>query len=148
MSVSFEILPDRGLVYVRYIGTALVSESARCFGQYAAHKDFAPGQKQLVDLSGVTGYERDYPRIFDLQMRKADVFMDGVTQTLLVYFAPTQTAMSLASLIARSWDGVPGTCPRIVDTCEEDALRLLGQPESLFAELFQTACPVRSRQQG
>lgn len=148
MSLSFQIVPHRGLVYVRYIGTALIKDSAEAFGEYATHKDFAPGQKQLIDLSRVTGYERDYPRMFDLQMRKAEVFVKRNEQTLMVYYAPHERAMSLASLIARSWESVPGTHPRIVNTSEADALQLIGVPERSFGELLGRDTSEQIRAQG
>lgn len=148
MSVSFQIVPHRGVVYVSYVGTALMKPSAQAFGAYAAHKDFAPGQKQIVDLSQVTGYERDYPRLFDLQMRKAEVFVKQSAQTLIVYFAPHDTALSLASLVARSWESVPGVHPRIVSTCEEDVLHLVGVPERSFSELLGRDDSTRLRAQG
>ena len=141
MSLTFQILPNRGIVYVRYDGTALIGQSARAFGEYAAHPDFAQGQRQLVDLSRITGFERNYPRLFDLQMRKADVFVKRNEQTLMVYYAPHAAGMALATLIARSWEGVPGTHPRIVDTTEADALHLLGEPEMSFDDLLASDPP-------
>lgn len=143
MSPTFQILPERDLVFVRYVGTVLIAQSARAFGEYAAHKDFAPGHRQLVDLSQITGYERDYARMFDLQMRKADVFVKDATQTLMVYYAPTEIALTLATLIARTWDSVPGTCPRIVRTSEADALQLIGEPETTFDALLRA--PARHK---
>lgn len=141
MSLTFQILPDRKLVYVRYVGTALIEQSARVFGAYAAHPDFAEGQTQLIDLSALTGFERDYPRIFDLQMRKADVFVKRGQQALIVYYAPHETALKLANIVLRLYDNVSGTCPRIVQTSEADALQLIGASETRFKDLL-TAAPV------
>ena len=136
MSLTFQILPERGLVYVRYDGTALIDQSAQVFASYAAHPDFARGQRQLVDLSGVTGFERDYVRLFELQMKKADVFTRDTSQTLMVYYAPHETALKMANLIVRSWDGIEGAFPRIVGTSEADALQVLGEPERSFRDLL------------
>jgi hypothetical protein len=138
MPVSFRILPERGLVFVRYTGFAVLDESSQVFGQYAAHPDFQPGQKQLVDLSGVTGMERDYVKLFALQARKADAFLGTGAQTLLVYFAPTPIAMDLAEAIIRSWEPSGAVIPLIQED-ESDALKLLGQPERSFEELLQGA---------
>lgn len=143
MSLTFQIFPRRGMVFVRYEGTALIADSARVFGEYISHPDFAPGQKQLVDLSHVTGFERDFPRLFDLQMRKADVFVRNDYQTLMVYYAPHKVALSLANIVVRSWDGVHGTFPRIVNTSEADALYVVGEPETSFDSLLRTAPEMR-----
>lgn len=138
MPVSFRILPERGLVFVRYTGFALLDESNEVFGQYAAHPDFRPGQKQLVDLSGVTGVETDYVKLFALQAKKADVFLGTGAQTLLVYFAPTPIAMDLAESVIRSWEPSGAVIPLIQED-EQEALKLLGQPERSFEDLLQDA---------
>lgn len=138
MPVSFKILPERGLVYVRYTGFAGLDESFEVVGQYARHPDFRPGQKQLVDLSGVTGVEQDYLKFFALQARKADIFLGGAAQTLLVYYAPTPISMNLAEAVIRSWEPSGAVIPLIQED-EAEALQLLGQPERSFAELLQAA---------
>ncbi len=136
MSVTFHILKSRGLVYVRYTGFARVEESLRAFGAYAQHPDCRPGQKQLVDLSGVTGFERNYAELFKLQALKAEVFNDGATQTLIAYYAPDPTVYAMARLIERSWEPFPSVVS-LVQQDEADALALLGQPEKSFAELLE-----------
>jgi hypothetical protein len=136
MGVKFQILPDRNLVYVSYSGTAIIADTAHTFGAYVAHPDFKPGQNQLVDMTHITGYEADFGRLFDLQMRKAAVFVKDNQQVLMVYYAPHGTAVKVAQYAVRSWDGVHGTCPRIVSTSEADALHLLGEPERSFSRLL------------
>ena len=44
MSVDFRILPEVGLVYVRYGRVAKVCESQAAMQQYLAHPDFRAGQ--------------------------------------------------------------------------------------------------------
>lgn len=138
MPVSFKIFPERGLVYVRYTGFARLDESLEVFGRYATHPDFRPGQKQLVDLSDVTGIETDYVKLFALQARKADVFLGHDVQTLLVYYAPTSVSMELAESVIRSWEPSGSVIPLIQED-EGESLQLLGQPERSFEELLQTA---------
>lgn len=138
MPVTFTILPERGLVFVRYTGFAWLDESFEAFGRYAAHPDFRPGQKQLVDLSGVTGVETDYVRLFALQARKADEFVGNGTQTLLVYYAPNPIAMELAESAVRSWEPSGAVIP-LIQVDEHEALKLLGQPERSFDDLLQGA---------
>lgn len=138
MPVSFQIFPERGLVYVRYEGFAVLDESFQVFEAYAAHPDFRPGQKQLVDLSRITGMERDYVKLFALQARKADVFLAAGVQTLLVYYAPTKPALALAESVLKSWEPSGAVIP-LVQENEVEVLQLLGQPERSFEEFLQAA---------
>lgn len=138
MSISFRIFPSRGLVFVQYTGELIVEETFRAFGEYMQHPDCRPGQKQLVDLAGVTGFDRDYAKLFALQAKKADVFSAGGVETLAVYHAPTPLARELSRLVLKSWEPFDSVVPLIQDN-EADALALLGQPETSFAELLQIA---------
>ncbi|RBI85134.1 hypothetical protein DRV85_10805 [Rhodosalinus halophilus] len=138
MPVSFQILPVRGLVYVRYEGFARIAESAELFARYMAHPDFAPGQKQLVDLAGVTGIEADFPKLLGLQARKAEAFLPGGVQTMIVYHAPGAVSRRMAEMVRRSWSEIPSVVPVVVES-EVEALEVLGLRERRFAEILQTA---------
>lgn len=135
MSVTFQILPQRGLVYVRYDGFVRLEDTFAVFGKYMSHRDFRPGQKQLVDLSGITGFERDYARLFALQSRKADAFLSGDAQTLIVYYAPGEEAQRMCQLISRSWEPIASVVA-LVQQHEDEALALLGQAETSITELL------------
>ena len=138
MSASFTIFPRRGLVYVRYEGRVTLRQTAEIFAEYACHPDRAPGQKQLVDLSAVTGFDTDYTELLKIQAHKAETFLEGGRETLLVYYAPTRTSYELAMLVRRSWEGLEGVAMRAVQS-EDGALHLLGQPEDSFAEMMAVA---------
>ncbi|EAR49517.1 hypothetical protein OG2516_03023 [Oceanicola granulosus HTCC2516] len=138
MSVDFSIFSRLGIVYVRYSGFAWLDDSFAAFARYAQHPDYRPGQRQLVDLSGVAGFENDYAKLLALQARKADNFTGHESQTLLVYYAPTRVAYDMAMLIRRSWEGVEGMVIRVAET-ERQVLELLGQPEESIADLMEKA---------
>jgi len=135
MPIDFRIIPARGLVYVRYWGLATLDESFDAFARYARHDGFRPGQKQLVDLAAVTDYETDYARLFRLQAEKADVFMPSGAQTMIVYYAPTPLSFRLATLIRQSWDDIDSVVATVL-TRQDEALGVLGQPETSFAGLM------------
>lgn len=135
MSVSFRIFPERGLVYVRYDGAVVVAETFAAFGEYMAHPDCRPGQKQLVDMSRVTEFERDYAEIMALQARKADLFTAQGAETLIVYLVGGPNTKELARVIMRSWEPFDGVVP-LIQTEEADALQLLGQPEATVRDLL------------
>lgn len=138
MSVSFRIFPNRGLVFVRYAGFARLDDTLAAFAEYARHPDCRPGQKQLVDLSGITGYEADFTKLMEIQAKKADVFAAEGVETLMVYFAPGQKLRDLAQLVMRSWEPFDSVVALIQDD-EAQALELLGQPERSFDALWELA---------
>ncbi len=119
MPVSFRILPKHGLVYVRYEGHQRMEESLRIFSEYARHPDRRPG------------------KLFELQAKKAEVFMDPGVQTLLVYYAPTKLAFDLALLAERSWRPFSFVVSLVQET-EADALSLLGLRERSLDQLLQS----------
>jgi hypothetical protein len=138
MPVTFRVLPDRGLVYVRYEGVALMAEGFDAFAAYMRHPDCRPGQKQLVDLSAVTKIDRNFAQIMALQAFKADQFAGRSPETLLVYLAPHPTAAELARLSIRSWEGVGHIVARVMED-EALALTFLGQPEERITDLLARA---------
>lgn len=139
MPVNFQILPDRGLVYVRYEGATTTSDSIAAFQTYKSDPECQPGQNQLVDLSNVTGIEQEYGKLMCLQAMKTEVFAAGETETLIVYYAPNPIALKLAHILERPWEVVPGVVP-IITQSEAETLSILGQRETSFdALLSQTA---------
>lgn len=145
MSVSFRILPRRGLVYVQYEGVAKVADTFAAFGEYMAHPDCRPGQKQLVDLRQLTAFERNYPELMALQARKADLFTVQGIETLIVYLVSSEETKSLTRMILQTWEAFDGIVP-LIQTEEADALQLLGQPErSIAAMLALDATRQRKR---
>ena len=56
MPVEFKILPERGLVVVRYSGHAAVEDTLIATKAYISHPEYSAGQKQLVDMSGITSF--------------------------------------------------------------------------------------------
>ncbi len=138
MAVTFRVFPARGVVFVRYSGFVGLAESAAAFDAYAMHPDFRPGQKQLVDLSGITGWERDYVTFLAMQAHKAGVLLADNVQTLMVFHAPTPVAREFAQTVLRSWEPSGAVIPMMQET-EAEALRLLDQPETRFEDLLQKA---------
>lgn len=72
MAVSFKILPDRGLVVVTYSGDSSTEETMDASNAYVAHPDYVAGQKQLVDLTHLTSFKKDYVRFMEMQAAKAE----------------------------------------------------------------------------
>lgn len=125
MTVAVRILPEAGLVLVRYAGFATVEATLAALGRAAADPAFARCARHLVDLRHVTGFERDHARFFAMQARiagHAPVLPAGL---LVVYLAPTETAQRMAQMARKSWEGV-GDMTIIVAADAEGAASVLG----------------------
>ncbi|MBN8291378.1 hypothetical protein JI664_05345 [Rhodobacter sp. NTK016B] len=139
MPASFRILPARGLAYVRYWDFVSIDDTVRLIRDYLAHPDRSPGQKQLIDLSDVSGFEADIVRLMELQAQKAEIFRPANgSQTLLVYYAPHDEGFEMAKLIMRSWQGVTSVVSTI-QRRESHALDILGLPERGMEALLSGA---------
>lgn len=138
MPLTYTIIPELHLVYVRYWGVANIGESMQVFAQYASDPDFRADQKHLIDLKDVVEYERSFPELIKLQAEKADTLMQSKTPNLMVYYAPNRNSHSMARTILKSWDGLGATVGLIAQT-EHQALSMLGLGVQSFAEL-----PMRS----
>jgi hypothetical protein len=134
MPVTYRIHLDLNAVYVRYSGVALLQDSFVAVGTYLQDPDFRPNQKQFVDLSAVTDFERDYAKLFALQAKKAEAFFRGI-ESLVVYLAPTEVTRAMANLIAQSWKDVGAVVPVVVTTIE-DAQTVLGFDAESFEALM------------
>lgn len=135
MAVSFRIFPTRGLVYVRYEGFVDLESTFLALSEYAQHPNYAPGQKQLVDLSRITDYERDFARIMSVQARKVDIFAGNALETMFMYYVDSAISRDMARTILRSWEGIDSVVARVQDH-EGSALQLLGLPETNFDDLL------------
>lgn len=133
MSVTFEILKDLGLVYVRYEGFADLASTLENAQACTTHPDFHPGIPHYFDLSGATGYEMDFAQFFQLQAQLADVYLPDGVEHLGVFHAPDGPPREMAELARRSWADVPQMVLRIVET-QAQALAILGLTEDDLAK--------------
>jgi hypothetical protein len=137
MPVRFHIFPERGLVVVRYSGFATINDTMAATKAYLAHPDYSAGQKQLVDMTQITGYEKDYVRFMNMQAAKAGRLATAGVQSLVVYIANTPESLDVSAMFIRSWIDVDAVVPMLQHT-EADALTILGQPEDTIDVLLET----------
>lgn len=135
MPTTFDILTPRGIVYIRHIGKITIADNMAALADYAKHPDAAPGQMHLVDFTDVTEIERDYARLMALQAKVADVVTPNNHETLLVMLATSSAAIETATMVKNAWEGSGSVIPNVV-TNEAEALAILGQPESLIADML------------
>lgn len=134
MPASYRLLPSRNLVLLSFSGVAGLDETLEGAQEIASRPAFRPHMRHLVDLRGVTAWERDFPGFMALQARLMDIFQWRPAEALVVAIAPHRPAKEMAGLVARSWEGLDGPLLRVV-TDEEQALALLGLREKSLAEL-------------
>jgi hypothetical protein len=137
MPVEFKILPKRGLVVVQFSGYATVNETLTATEAYVSHPEYVAGQKQLVNMTEVTGFEKDYVQFMGMQARKTERLVRSDLQSLVVYIAPTATSRDLSAMFVRSWIDIGYVVPLVQDS-ESEALALLGQPEETLDILLAT----------
>lgn len=92
---------------------------------------------QLVDMSGITGFEKDHVQFMKMQAEKAERLANSGLQSLVVYIAPTAISQDLSAMFVRSWIDVDAVVP-LVQHSEAEALALLGQPEKTLDMLLAT----------
>lgn len=112
-----------------------MDETMATFADYAKHPDCRPGLKQLVDLRPVIEIQYDFPKMMQMQATKADVFMGGPAETLIVYLADKPDTKALAQLVLRSWEPFPAVVPMVIEE-EAEALAVLGLRENSIAEVL------------
>ncbi|MEP5632231.1 MAG: hypothetical protein ABJP79_10160 [Tateyamaria sp.] len=144
MPLEFCIIPQRGLVLLEYDGFSTIDELRDATVAYLAHPDYAAGQKQLVDLTNVVGFEKDYVRFMELQAAKTERLEGAGVQSLVVYIAPTAMAQQVATLFTRTWAPTRNVIAMVQNT-EAQALELLGQPEHSIDALLAATGKARKR---
>lgn len=105
MPVTFQIIRERGLVYVSCKGHVTMTESQKAFRAYLAHPDFREGQAHLIDTADALSYGEDVGSSaqFELQARLAEAMPKGPEDLVLAYYAPTQIGQKMARAALQAW---------------------------------------------
>ncbi|WP_298494339.1 hypothetical protein [uncultured Maritimibacter sp.] len=136
MPGSYRILPRQGIVYVEYHGNASIDDARALLDHYVADPDRRPGQRQLIDLSRVTSWERDFVGLMKYQAESiARIFAPQGTMMMVLY-ASTPPGVELAQTFVRAWSDIQGVVVTL-QTTESEALSVLGQPETRIIDLLE-----------
>jgi hypothetical protein len=135
MSVQYQVLPRLNLALFAYSGQVTFAEALAAVAAVARHPDHHDTMRQLCDLSGVTGVERDFPALMQMQARMAEDLLPVRGERIVVFYAPHRAAQQMASMARKSWDGLDQVLVRVVDS-EDQALALLGLKHAAISELF------------
>lgn len=137
MAINFKIIPAKGLIYIRYSGLMGAQESREAMSAFMRHPSYRPGLKQLINLSEVTDWERDYTTFMKFQAEQLVLFEGTTMPVLMVCIAPTQMTQQVANMVLKSWDVVSDVVSVVVRH-EDEALQVLGVGASTLAELVQS----------
>jgi hypothetical protein len=135
MPVSFRILPQHALVLVTYSGVAGLQETIERTAECARHPDFDLRFRHLVDVSRITGYERDFPGFFAMQAKVMESYPPQGQDQMFIFLAPTRQGQEMAQMVRRSWDGLDWAIVRVVED-ETQAITLLGLREQSISGLL------------
>lgn len=134
MPISFRLFPLRDLVLFTYVGQISLQASIAAIAACSAAPGHHAGMRQLVDLSGVTGFEKNFPELLKMQARIAEYLVRGGPELIVLFLAPTRVAQEMAQMALKSWDGLDAIIVRIVED-EAQALALLGVREQCLVDL-------------
>jgi len=138
MPVTFSIRKSLGVFCAQFYGFVLIEDCLSSLQALAAHPDFRPNLNQLIDLSEVTDYERNFVRILEFFARMPESGFAPGQEFLVVYYAPAQAGQELARIAIRSWEGVPGPVLRMVGDPDQ-ALAILGLSHVALQDLHAAA---------
>ncbi|MBV7410002.1 hypothetical protein [Maritimibacter sp. DP1N21-5] len=138
MPGSYRILPGQGIVYVEYRGKATLSEAKSLLNQYSTDPERRMGQRQLIDLSRITDWEKDFLGLMKYQADSAARIFSPHGTMMMVIYAPTGPGKDLGRHLVQTWSAVSGAVVTL-QVSESAALSVLGQPEKRIAELLAKA---------
>lgn len=115
MSVTFRILSHVNIVHVRYVGFAALADTITAAEACTTHPDFRPGLPHLFDLGGATGFEKDFPRFFEMQAKLAEAYLPHGVEQLIVFHAPQGAPREMAEMVRKTWEDVPQVVVRLTD---------------------------------
>ncbi|MEN8658358.1 hypothetical protein [Marivita sp.] len=136
MAVTVQIIPEHNLVYVKYTGQMLVSETAAALTEFAKHPLAGPGLRHLVDLTCLTDIDRDYAKFMELQAAKVETMASHGIETFMVYLANTPVGLHAANLGKNGWTPESGVVAIVVEN-EDHALVALGLPFDSIETLLE-----------
>lgn len=134
MPVDIRVLPERNLVLAIYTGVAGLRETTERAAECAAHPGFRASMRHLVDLSRITGYERDFPGFFAMQAKVMEDFVSPGGDHIFLFYAPTRAGQEMANMVRRSWEGLERAIIVVHDD-EAEALATLGLRERRIEDL-------------
>ena len=94
--------------------------------------------RQICDVSRVTGVEKNYFGLLQMQAQIVDSIAPKGSERLVIFYAPGKAGQEMAQLARKSWEGLNSVIILVQDD-EAAALALLGIPQTRLATLLERA---------
>lgn len=137
MSVSFQVFSDMNLIHLRFEDQLTVDDTRAALARLQEHPDFHPWLNRVLDLRGVTSWERDYSRFMALEAENSARFTDQATPPILLCIADSPLSREIANFLRRSWENLEGLIFRMTSS-EAEALSILGLQANKISGLTAT----------
>ncbi len=138
LGVRLAILPEHGVLYVKYTGAITVEMGQAAYDSYVSHPDFAFGQKHLVDFSEVTDFQVNFPALMQFKAHMISEVLHTRAQTWFVYYATNELGRQICGYADATWSDVQSVVFRSAGT-EQHALDILGLKHARFDTLLKDA---------
>jgi hypothetical protein len=141
MPARFQHLPKLNLTLFAYWGVIHADDPPQILKASAAHPEYHPRARHLVDMSRVTGFAMEPAERLAVQARLLESFPTVPDHTIVVWYAPTDPGRQMAQFVARSWAEAPHVRVVVQDSADGVA-DVLGLPEPAILALLQDAPPL------
>ena len=142
MPISYQILLDHSLTYVRYSGTVDADQVVRSARAYAQDPDFRPALHELADLREIVEFDMSFRTMSNMFYRIGKLHEIHGAPASKVLLAGSETSFGMARMF-ENIVAMAGGPPVHVTRSESEALLCLGRQERSVADLL-SAPPAHS----
>lgn len=134
MSVSYTILPEHNLHYVRYAGHHHTADTDALIADYKRDPNIRPGLRTVLDFSRILSAELDVSRRRKQMEMLYQLFHHRTGgHWSVIYFCPNDVSLSLTSMQQKMWEAKPEVDFMLGKTPEDVANRLMLSPSVILA---------------
>ncbi|WP_204114125.1 hypothetical protein [Shimia biformata] len=97
---------------------------------------FQAGLSQILDLTDVTEFERDFAKIMSLQATQVEALTGADAPAYFIFIAPNELTQAMANSALKSWREIDAVVPLVLNSLQ-DACDVLGLDISELADVPQ-----------
>ena len=124
MSVSYTILPDHGIHYVRYEGHHLTAHTDRLLEDYRRDRLVTAGLRSVLDFSRILSAELDVAKRRRQMETLYGMFKDPAQDWCITYYCPSEVSRGLTEMQQKMWEARPDVDFLLTSRLEDIALKL------------------------
>jgi len=107
MSVSYTILPDLGIHYVRYGGHHQTHHTDLLIEDYRRDRMVRAGLRSVLDFSRILSAELDVSKRRKQMDALYGLFKDPAVDWCITYYCPTEVSRGLTEMQQKMWEARP-----------------------------------------